>query len=341
MTYGTFRQDENKAVADASRVDVRHEIRSGDLLLSRANTREYVGSTVLVGPCRSRLLLSDKSLRLKPRADIDSRWLYHALSAPESRRYLSERSTGVKSGMRNISQELLRGLPLPVPPLAEQRRIVDVLENHLSRLDAALRLLGRGTTKVGSLLESWLASRPDPADTHLRPLASVLASPLRHGRSVPTADSGFPVLRLTALRTPRVDLSKRKVGAWSAAEAAPYLVQAGDFLVARGSGSLSIVGRGSLVDDQPDPVAYPDTSIRVRVAADHVTPQYLALVWNSHPVRKQLEAFAKTTAGIHKVNQADLGQILLPIPPLDTQKKIASEAALLADNKARFESQTS
>lgn len=114
---------------------------------------------------------------------------------------------------------------------------------------------------------------------------------------------GFPVLRLTALSPAGIDLTQRKNGAWTAEEARPFLVERGDFLVSRGNGTLKLVGRGSLVLEEPDPVAYPDTLIRVRVNEGLVYPEYLAIVWNSPIVRTQLESMARTTAGIHKVNQ--------------------------------------
>ena len=53
MTWGEFKAGENKAVS-TDRVDPRFEIREGDLLLSRANTAEYVGASVVVGPVRPR-----------------------------------------------------------------------------------------------------------------------------------------------------------------------------------------------------------------------------------------------------------------------------------------------
>ncbi len=75
MTWGQFQESENKAVPTDRLVDPRFEIRAGDVLVSRANTEQYVGAPVLVGQCRPRLLLSDKSLRLVPRGDVDPRWL--------------------------------------------------------------------------------------------------------------------------------------------------------------------------------------------------------------------------------------------------------------------------
>lgn len=123
MTWGAFKPEENKAVAPEL-ADPRFEIRQGDLLVSRANTSEYVGASVLVGPVRPRLLLSDKSLRLTPHNSVNAEWLWRALQAPSARRQISALATGTKDSMRNISQSSLRQILLPAADPAAQERAV-------------------------------------------------------------------------------------------------------------------------------------------------------------------------------------------------------------------------
>jgi type I restriction enzyme S subunit len=112
MTWGEFDPLQNKAVP-ADRVDPRFEIREGDLLVSRANTEDYVGASVLVGEVRPKLLLSDKSLRVTPKAGVQPAWLWRALQAPSARRQITALATGTKESMRNISQESLKRVLLP------------------------------------------------------------------------------------------------------------------------------------------------------------------------------------------------------------------------------------
>jgi type I restriction enzyme, S subunit len=113
MTWGAFDPAENKAVPP-ERVDPRFEIQEGDLLLSRANTEDYVGASVVVGQVRPKLLLSDKSLRITPRAGVRADWLWRALQAPSARRQISMLATGTKESMRNISQDSLKRVRLPI-----------------------------------------------------------------------------------------------------------------------------------------------------------------------------------------------------------------------------------
>jgi type I restriction enzyme, S subunit len=110
MTWREFDEGENKAVLDDAQVDPRFEIRSGDVLFSRANTVNHVGAVVQVRDTRPKLLLSDKSLRLVSRQGVYPRWLLYYLRSPRARRYLESLATGTSDSMRNISQANLRGL---------------------------------------------------------------------------------------------------------------------------------------------------------------------------------------------------------------------------------------
>jgi type I restriction enzyme S subunit len=123
MTWGEFRPSENKAVIAGREIEERYEIRPGDILVSRANTREYVGASVIVRTCPPRLLLSDKSLRLVPKPEVDREWLLQVLSSPYVRRQISEKATGTKDSMRNISQKALRQIRIAIPPMGDMESI--------------------------------------------------------------------------------------------------------------------------------------------------------------------------------------------------------------------------
>lgn len=112
MTWGEFRPQENKKIP-ADKADSRYEIRPGDVLVSRANTTEYVGAPVYVEKTPQRMLLSDKSLRLVPKEGVDSRWLTTVLAARSTREQVSALATGTKDSMRNISQQSLLSVTVP------------------------------------------------------------------------------------------------------------------------------------------------------------------------------------------------------------------------------------
>lgn len=280
---------------------------------------------VAVVPFATTLNQDMKALTCRP--GIDPRWVAWGLRAHERELLRAAR----KAGTTVASLEWPRFLDwsLPIPPLAEQRRIIEILEDHLSRLDAANDYLDAAEVRAAGLIDAVLAGAPELKGCPDVSLSAVLAAPLANGRSVPTRAGGFPVLRLTALRDEDVDLSERKAGAWNAADAERFLVQRGDVFVSRGNGSLYLVGRAAAVREDPDPVAFPDTMIRIRPNNAVIDSDYLVVVWNSRGTRQQIERTARTTAGIYKVNQRDLEAIHLPLPALPQQEAIRTRVAEL------------
>jgi type I restriction enzyme, S subunit len=145
---------------------------------------------------------------------------------------------------------------------------------------------------------------------------------LANGRSVPSSEAGAKVLRLTAVKSGRIDLNEFKCGDWSENQAKQFAVAEGDLLIVRGNGSLSLVGRAGLVGKVSGQVAYPDTMIRLRVVEAVVSSSWIGLVWNASVVRTHLERRARTSAGIYKISQPDIVSAFIPVPPLDEQEHI-------------------
>ncbi len=158
MTWGEFDPTKNKAVTSAERVDPRFEIREGDLLVSRAKTSEYVGASVLVRHVRPRLLLSDKSLRVTPRAEVESEWLWRALQAPSARRQISALATGTKDSMRNISQAALKRILLPNVSNEEQAAALKAFNEVADAIVLLRREVEAGSHRLEALRRSLLGA---------------------------------------------------------------------------------------------------------------------------------------------------------------------------------------
>jgi type I restriction enzyme S subunit len=110
-------------------------------------------------------------------------------------------------------------------------------------------------------------------------------------------------------------------------------IRPNDILISRGNGSKSLVGLAGLVGTvlaDTEPVLFPDTMIRARLKGELCDPRFFALIWNSRFVRDQIERTARTTAGIHKISQADIERFQIPLPPIVEQAVIvgAAETAL-------------
>ena len=331
---------------------------------------------------------------LRPGGAIADKWLAYYISQPDFRRVARQNMTGT-AGQLRVPATWLSSAGLPLPPRAEQTRIVEKLEELLSGLDAGVAELKAAQRKLaqyrqsllkaameGALTVDWRATHGKPQETGAELLRRILSgrrarweqkqlakfaeqgktpakgwqakypepttpkvddlstlpdgwtwanvdqlSPddLANGRSGPTAEVGATVLRLTAVRGGKIDLSEWKYGAWSEEEAKPFAVTEGDLLVVRGNGSLALVGRAGLVGKVPDQVAYPDTLIRLRTIETVVRSAWMSLNWNSELSRNHLEKRARTSAGIYKISQPDIVSVRVPVPPLAEQDRILAE----------------
>lgn len=193
MTWGDFRERENKAVPDAQAIDPRHEIQRGDLLLSRANTSEHVGATVLVHNCRPKLLLSDKSMRLLPVDGLDKSWLQFALLSPFLRRQMSAIATGTSDSMRNISQAKVRALRVRVPPAGQQAVIAGWIGEQLSGVDRLASQIDDGLRHAASLSRSVLSSAFAGRLSPQHPVDEPASATLKHiRRDQATSPRGRP-----------------------------------------------------------------------------------------------------------------------------------------------------
>ncbi|MYV97572.1 restriction endonuclease subunit S [Streptomyces sp. SID3343] len=133
-SWGEFRPLENKAL-ERDQVPRTHlEVQAGDLLISRANTAELVGRSVFVDRAPPRLMLSDKTLRLSPVDGCNPRYLNLANLSPSARSHYEREATGTSSSMKNVSQKVIRRTPIPLPPRAEQDRIVAIVDELMGLL---------------------------------------------------------------------------------------------------------------------------------------------------------------------------------------------------------------
>lgn len=114
---------ENKALPPNLEPLRGYEVKVGDLLVSRANTRELLGSAALVESTQGKILFCDKLYRLSVSARLDRHYLAAFLRSPLARLQYERDATGTSGSMQNIGQDTLKNLLHPLPPLAEQQAI--------------------------------------------------------------------------------------------------------------------------------------------------------------------------------------------------------------------------
>jgi len=142
VSWGSFDPTANKELPSELTPKPEYEVKDGDFLLSRANTAELVARSVVVGVAEPQLMLSDKIIRLSVSSQMNRAFLNMVNNANYSREHYAANASGTSSSMKNVSREVVLALPVPLPPLAEQSRIVTRVE-ALMRLCEALEAKGQ------------------------------------------------------------------------------------------------------------------------------------------------------------------------------------------------------
>jgi len=158
VSWTQFRPDQAKSLKDEYKPAESHRVKQGDLLISRANTRELVGAVVLVERDYPMRLLSDKTLRLIiDESRADKNYLLFALRTELAREHIELYATGTSDSMRNISQDVIASTPILLPPLDEQRRIVTRLKAQLAEADAIAQAAAAQLAEIERLPQRLLA----------------------------------------------------------------------------------------------------------------------------------------------------------------------------------------
>jgi len=227
--------------------------------------------------------------------------------------------------------KFLREIHFPLAAPSEQRRIVEILD----QADRLHRLRAEADVKAGRILPAlFITMFGDPATNPMRwperPFGSLLLEPPRNGLS-PSTGGGVRgrVLTLSAITRDAFDENASKEAWFAHQPAANRYVDHRDFLICRGNGNLRLVGRGRFARQSAADLVFPDTMIAARVDLDQVDRAYLETLWLSQCLRAKIESRARTTSGIHKINQNVIRSLQIQVPPIALQRRFGHFAHAL------------
>ena len=125
VTKGYFISDECKVLDNQEQIKKYVFPEKGDLLFSRANTREMVGATAIIYNDYPELILPDKLWKLKFIDIVNVVYMKHVLSCNHIRSQFSLISNGTSGSMYNVSMSKFKEIDIPLPPIDLQNKFAD------------------------------------------------------------------------------------------------------------------------------------------------------------------------------------------------------------------------
>lgn len=298
-------------------------IRPGDFVVSGINAAK--GAIAIYGEENTRPIAATihYGAYIPQKERIDVSFLWWLLRSCTFRDLLLEYVPGgVKTELK--SKRLLP-IPVPLPPLPEQRRIVKRIESLAAKIEEAGGLREQAIEEVEVLRSSAVSSLSSLNQWRKKTVGEIVGEDaLRNGKSVKASGeySAVRCLVLSCMRNGRINVQDNKAVPLTLEQARPFLVRKRDVFVMRGNGSKQLCGQAGLAEEEGERIIFPDLFIRVPLPESEVMAEYFVAVWNSWSVRSVIEEKAKTTSGIWKVNQEHISSTLIPVPPLPEQHRI-------------------
>ena len=224
-----------------------------------------------------------------------------------------------------LTQRVMRQLPILLPGVGGQARIVAAIEEHFSRLDAVESAVADAHRRLDALRNS-IMDRAFYDDTkavrtaEIGDLAEVSGGIQKQPKRRPRKNR-YPFLRVANVGRGQLNLTEVHEIELFEGEIDRFRLKQGDLLVVEGNGSVKQIGRASLWGGEIDDCVHQNHLIRVR-PGDGLLPEYLALCWNAPRTAQQVRAVASSTSGLYTLSTSKVKSIPIPVVPLSVQEEV-------------------
>lgn len=285
--------------------------------------RPYLNKVVLPdfrGKCSTELV------PLRPADGLDRRYLAYFLRSRRTVELISERTAGAR--MPRADMDFVLGLQMPLPAMADQQRIVDLL----SRAEGIVRLRRQAQQKAAELIPAIFVDMfGDPAtNTKGWPVfalsdVSEVISGVAKGRDLSADESiELPYMRVANVKDGRLDLDEVKTIRIKNTEVEKLRIVPGDLLMTEG-GDPDKLGRAALWKGEIDPCVHQNHIFKVRSRRDRLVPEYLRSLVGSAYGKAYFLSVAKKTTGIASINKTQLSAFPVLVPPMVAQESFRQQ----------------
>ncbi|SOU02048.1 Type I restriction enzyme StySPI specificity protein [Xanthomonas arboricola pv. fragariae] len=301
-----------------------------DILMSMANSANLVGKVSInetdEAACFGAFLAAIRC------NEVDYKYVYYFLRSSDAQSSL--RSTASQTvNIANISVAELEKLKVPLPPLAEQKRIAQKLDALLAQVDTlkarinaipALLKRFRQSTLAAAFSARLTGEAPAEFDHWQEAKFSSVIEDLRYGTAQKCDYNGGTtgVLRIPNIGDRGIVLRDMKSSDFSETEIKKLELMKGDIVLIRSNGSVELVGKSALVSEKEQGLLFAGYLIRIRLDQAKSIPEFVNYWLKSPAIRQVIEQIARSTSGVNNINSDEIKSLTFTFPSLSAQAEI-------------------
>ena len=250
----------------------------------------------------------------------ERKYLWYALSNKVEE--LNTKGTG--STFKAINKKILEETEIPLPPLDEQRKIAAVLEKVSDLIARRRQQLDKLDEMVKArFVEMFGDPVSNPHQWTTRGLLQL--GDCKNGMNFHTNDMGVNIHCLGVGDFKKLsyitDTTKLPTISLKEMPSDEYMLKDGDIVFVRSNGNKALVGRSLAIYPERIPTTFSGFCIRFRLHSDDIRTDYLLRVLKTDSIRKKM---AGRGANIQNLNQKILGELQIPISPLELQDQFTA-----------------
>ncbi|SNS86913.1 type I restriction enzyme, S subunit [Bacillus sp. OK838] len=315
----------------------KRRVSKNDVIISLV--RPYLKNIALINIWDDKLVASTAFYVCTPRKILSSNYLYSYLCSIYATQYLIKHTRGDNSP--SVRSKDFEKMPLPVPPLYEQKRISEKIERLLGKIEEAKQLIEEVKESfelrraailekafLGELTRKWREGNGY--------FGSVLNwQTIKIGDLVKSAKLGlvksvneqsenytYEYLKMNNISAHGdLDLSQIIKVNYDEDKIEGFQLTKGDF-VFNTRNSYELVGKCSVVDfEPPQPLLFNNNILRIRFI-NEINPYYVKYYLNSPSGKKTLNDIKSATTNVAAIYAKGLYSVTIPVPPLEEQDEI-------------------
>ncbi|MGY6217373.1 restriction endonuclease subunit S [Methylolobus aquaticus] len=263
---------------------------------------------------------STEIIPLLPKAGLERAYLAYFLRSSRVISQVTAKTAG--SRMPRADMDFILSLQIPLPSLAEQHRIIDIL----SRAEGIVRLRREAQKKAAEIIPAlFLDMFGDPATNpkgwESAPLGNIaeVVSGVTKGRKFNGKITVLvPYLRVANVQAGYLDLAELKEIEVLPSDVQALRLQHGDVLLTEG-GDFDKLGRGALWEHEVTDCIHQNHIFRVRLDRNKGIPEFFVSYLQSNKAREYFLRSAKRTTNLASINMTQLRGLPVILPPLKAQ----------------------
>jgi type I restriction enzyme S subunit len=263
-----------------------------------------------------------------PSSELDRSFLSYWLISESTTSAIDRLCNGARMPRANMEQAL--ELEIPLPPLAEQKRIVALLDEAFAGIDEAKAKTEEILERIQALFESHLQSiftqrGPGWVERRLGELSRINYG---YTESASSEKIGPHFLRITDIQDDGVDWNTVPYCPIDKSDLPKYKLADGDIVFAR---TGATTGKSYLVSNPPDSV-FASYLIRVQLSDEALIPGFLYLFFQTRSYWDVIRAGVSGSAQ-GGFNASKLGELTIPYPAsLNDQKAVIHSIREIRDD---------